>query len=328
MKLIASGVALAASLSLTVSACGSDSSSSSGKTTIRIGYFPDISTVSLMQSEKLLEKAGYDVKWVEFLKGVPQEAAAMVGGSIDMIWANASASIAMFSKDEGLAQLVGQVITNDNQVVVPEGSDVTSAGQLAGQTVSTTGLQTAPHLVLDLAMAKAGKDPKTVKAIQAGGPQQVPTLQQKAAAAAATYLPFGAQMALNGGKVLVTADQALGAPFPGGGWIVSTKYAKANPKAVVAVLKASEKAKAELQGDSGSAATTLAKFANTSADAIKYSFDNHLVSWAPITPNMDALTKVAQAEMKYDFVDKGTDLVAFLKTFVNTDFAQQAQASN
>lgn len=300
-------------------------SGAAGKPTIRIGYFPDISPVSLMMSQKLVEKMGYKVTYTEFLKGVPQEAAAMVGGSIDMVWANASASVAAFSQDPGLAYLVGQSITNDNQFVVPAGSSITSVDQLEGKTITTSGLKTAPQLVVDLGMSADGKDPSKVKTIQAPGPQQVTTMQQKAVDGAATYLPFGAQMALNGGKVLLTADQALGAPFPGGGFVASKKFADAHSQAVVDVLKAAIQATDQLKKKTSAQFTALADFSKTTPEAIKYSFDHKLVAFADsMTPNTEGLTKVAQAEMKYGFVDQGNDLVGFLKTFVNTKFAQQA----
>lgn len=325
MAIAASVVALAATAACGNSGSGSSAAGGADKPEIRIGYFPDISPVSLMMSQKLVEKMGYKVTYTEFLKGVPQEAAAMVGGSIDIVWANASASVAAFSKDPGLAYLVGQSITNDNQFVVPAGSDITSVDQLEGKTITTTGLKTAPQLVVDLAMNAAGKDPAAVKTIQAPGPQQVTTMQQKAVVGAATYLPFGAQMVLNGGKVIITADQALGAPFPGGGFVASKKFADAHPQAVVDVLKAANNATADLKKQSSSTYKGLADFAKTSPDAIKYSFDHKLVAFAnSMTPNDDALTKVAQAEMKYGFVDSGVDLVGFLKTFVNTKFAEQA----
>ncbi len=196
---------ISVALLATTAACGSSGNSSNAggsgsadKPTIRIGYFPDISPVSLMKSEKLLETQGYKVEWTAFLKGVSQEAAAMVGGSIDVIWANTSAAVATFSKDPDLAYLVGQSITNDNLVVVPKDSKINSVADLKGQNVTTTGATTAPQLVLDLAMTAAGVDPKDAHYLQSPGPQQVPAMQQNAVVAAATYLPFGAQMALNG----------------------------------------------------------------------------------------------------------------------------------
>ena len=318
-----------------LAACGSSGSntasgsqatppSAAPKPTINVGYFPDISPVALMMQQKTLEKEGYKVTWTEFLKGVPQEAAAMVSGAVDIIWANTSASIAVFQKDPGLAYLIGQSITNDNQVVVPAGSPIANVSQIEGKTISSPGALTAPQLVLDIAMSKAGANPANVNIIQAGGPQQIPVMQQKAVAAAVTYLPFGAQMALNGGKIIETADQALGAPFPGGGFVASKTFAVAHPAAVVAFLKAANTAENQLKGNTAAYYQNLATFADTTAAAISYSFANKLVAFAPLLPNMTALTKVAQAEEQFGFVPSGTDLVSFLHSFVNSSFAKQA----
>lgn len=272
----------------------------------------------------VLQNEGYHVVWTEFLKGVAAEAAAMVGGSIDIGWVNTSASITAFSKDPGLAYLIGQSITNDNMIVVPEGSPITSVSQLAGKTISCNGPVTSPVLVLDMAMTKAGANPTTVNCISSPGPQQVPVMQQKSVAAAATYLPFAAQMVLNGGRILVTANQALGTAFPGGGFVATTAFAKAHPGAVVAFLKAAISAESQLEKKTAADYKTLASFDNTSTQAISYSFHHHLVAFAPMVPNMAALTTVAKAEMKYGFVSKGTNLLSFIKTFVDPTFAQQA----
>ena len=207
----------------------------------------------------------------------------MVGGSVDIVWANASAAVAAFWKAPDLAYLVGQSITNDNQVVVPKGSSVSSVRELENQTITTSGLQTSPQLVLDLAMSTAGGDVSKVKSIQAPGAQAVTTMQQGAVAAAATYLPFGAQMVLDGGKVLVTADRALGSPFPGGGFVATKKFADAHPQAVVDVLKAADSASATLKQRTNDDFETLADFSKTSPEAISYSFENKLVEFAPLT---------------------------------------------
>lgn len=317
-------------------ACGSSSSSSkpsgngsgsAAKPTIRVGYFPDISPVSLMMSQKLLQGMGYNVQYTEFLKGVPQETAAMVGGSVDIIWANTAASLAAFSKAPGLGYLIGQSITNDNMVVVPKGSTVTSIDQLQGKKIATSGRQTSPNLVSDIAFTNAGKDPDNATYVTSSGAQAVTTMQQGAVDAADTYLPFGAQMVLNGGKILVTANQALGAPFPGGGFVARKAFADVHSQAVVDFLKAAIKAQKQLEQKTSADYAALAKFASTSTQSIQYGFEHDLVDFADsMVPNTDALTKVAQAEMKYGFVPSGTDLVTFLKTFMNPTFAQQAQS--
>lgn len=309
----------------TLAACGSGDSAGGDGKSIRIGYFPDISPVSLMQSRHMLEGMGYHVTYIDFLKGVPQEAAAMVSGSVDMVWANASASIAAFSKDPNLAYLVGQVVTNDNQVVARAGSGINSIADLAGKKIATSGEKTAPQLVANLALRKAGKDPSSLQTIQLGGTEQITTMQQKAVEAAATYLPFGAQMALDGGKVLVTADQALGQPFPGGSFVAAKKFADAHPKTVTDVLRAARKATDALRKHTNENFQTLADFAKTSSDSIKYGFDHNLVAFADSqVPNMTALEAVAKAEMQYGFVDKGVDLTSFVQKFVKTSFAEAA----
>lgn len=316
-----------------VAACGSSGSSShgsgagggAGTKTIRIGYFPDISPLSLMKSKHLLEKEGYKPIYIEFLKGIPQEAAAMVGGSVDVIWANASASVATFAKDPGEAYLVGQIVTNDNEIVTGPGSGITSVAQLAGKTLATSGVTTGPQLVVDAAMSKAGVNPSTLKNLTVPGPQQATTLQQKAADAATTYLPFAAEMVKDGGHILTTANQVFDEPFPGGGLVSSKKFADAHPAAVEAVLRAAKQAIGTLRDGTQSSLQELASFDETTPSMIQYGFDHRLVSFATsLVPNMAALTAVAKAEMKYGFVSKGTNLVKFLKTYVNPRFAKAA----
>lgn len=306
----------------------SNGPSSGGKLTINIGYFPVISPVPIMQQQKLIEKAGYNVNWVKITTGLPGEASALASGKLDMGYGNSDSGVTIFSKSPNAAQFVGESFTNENVTVVS--NKITSFHQLAGQKVVVSGLKTASTLFYQMGLKKHGVDPSSDKYFVSGtGPGMVGVMASGGATVAATYIPYSAEMVDKRlGHVLFTANDAVGGEAPGDGFIASTSFEKEHPKAVVAVLKAQFAATDYIKKHPSSAYKTLATFAGVDEKAVAYSFTNHEIGFpSTYVPDADGIVKVMRSAQALGFAPKGVDLPSFAKKFVNTSYAQKAIGS-
>jgi len=75
--------------------------------TINIGYFPVVSPVPIMRSQRQLEDKGYTVNWVPINQGLPGAASAVAAGQLDIAWGNSISAVAIFSQSPDAAQFVG-----------------------------------------------------------------------------------------------------------------------------------------------------------------------------------------------------------------------------
>lgn len=321
-----------------VAACGGGGGSGSGAassgggkgTTINIGYFPVVSPVPIMQEQQQLEKAGYKVNWVPVSTGLPGAASALAAGKLDMTWGNSDSGVIIFSQSPDAAVFVGQSFVNENITVVSNRSGITSTKQLANRKVVVSGLKTASTLFYQLGLRKAGIDPKSDKYFVSGtGPGMVGVLASGSADVAAGYVPYSAQMVIkHTGHVLFTANDALGMPAPGDGFIASRKFAQAHPDAVQAVLKAQFAATDYIKDHPDQAYKTLASFAKVDEAAVKYSFEHGMISVASTyVPDASGIEKVSKLAQQNGFAPQGVDLGAFARKFVDTSYAQKASGA-
>ena len=64
--------------------------------TINIGYFPVVSPVPIMRSQRQLEDKGYTVNWVPINQGLPGAASAVAAGQLDIAWGNSISAVVIF----------------------------------------------------------------------------------------------------------------------------------------------------------------------------------------------------------------------------------------
>lgn len=317
------------STAVLAAACGggsSSKSSSSSKGTITIGYWPGVNQLGIIKDKHWLEDMGYTVKWQQFLKFLPAASQAMIAGSIDVTLGNTTQAVSLFAKQPNLGYVVGQLTTNDPAIVARKGSGITSVKQLHGRKVATTGVSTANHLALLLALAKAGIKPGTEnnQYIQTGTTTVSALFQRNAVDAAETFVPFSTTLVQEGqGTLLTTGDQAAGRPFPSNGLIASRAYTKAHPQAIVDLLKTVQKANAYIKSNPSDSNKILAKFSNVKPGIIKAAFASGQPKIASVVPSVNDHLALVQAELKYGLHTDKT-VVDFTKTFVHPELAKKA----
>ena len=297
--------------------------------TINIGYFPVVSPVPIMRSQKELEKKGYTVNWVPITQGLPGAASAVAAGKLDIAWGNSISAVVIFSQSPDAAIFVGQSFINANVTVVAEKSSIKSAKDITGKKVVVSGPKTASTLFFQIGLKKAGVDPMSNEYFVSGtGPGMIGVLDSGGAEVVAGYVPYVADMVLKKiGRVLFTGSDAIGGPAPGDGFIASTRFAQEHPEALKDVLRAQFAATDFIKSHPDDAYKSMAAFAKVDEAAVRYSFEKKLIGVAPTyVPDVDGIVSTEAIAQELGFAPKGVDLPAFAKKFNNTSYAKAVLA--
>ncbi len=297
--------------------------------TINIGYFPVVSPVPIMQSQRELEKKGYTVNWVPVNQGLPGAASAVAAGKLDIAWGNSISAVVIFSQSPDAAQFVGQSFINANVTVVAEKSSIKSAKDITGKKVVVSGPKTASTLFFQIALKKAGVDPMSNEYFVSGtGPGMVGVLDSGGAEVVAGYVPYVADMVLKKiGRVLFTGSDAIGGPAPGDGFIASTKFAQEHPEALKDVLRAQFDATDFIKSNPDAAYKSMAEFAKVDEAAVRYSFEKNLIGVASsYIPDVAGIVSTVAIAQELGFAPKGVDLATYAKKFNNTSYAEAVLA--
>lgn len=318
-------------VAVSVAGCGGGSSGAGKNLTIRIGMFPVVSPIPVMQQQKQLEKEGYTVKWVPLNAGLPGAASALAAGKLDFVYGNSSSGITIFAKSPNVAEFVGRSFVNLNQTVASTKSGITSAKQLAGRKVVVSGAKTASTLFYEIGARKAGVTPDRGKYFVSGtGPGMVGVMASGGADVAAAYVPYSTQMIQKGiGRLLYTESDALGIKAPGGdGMIVRRAFAEQHPQAVVDVLRAQFAANDAIKNDPAKYYGTIGTFAKVDVSTVKYAFTHGNIIAPSYPPDVTSMEKVGKLAQQYGYGTSGVNLEQFAKKFANTSYAKKALASS
>jgi ABC-type nitrate/sulfonate/bicarbonate transport system substrate-binding protein len=297
--------------------------------TINIGYFPVVSPVPIMRSQKQLEAKGYTVNWVPITSGLPGAASAVAAGKLDIAWGNSISAVVIFSQSPDAAQFVGQSFINANVTVVAEKSAIKSAKDIVGKKVVVSGPKTASTLFFQIGLKKAGVDPMANEYFVSGtGPGMVGVLDSGGAEVVAGYVPYVADMVLKKiGRVLFTGSDAIGRAAPGDGFIASTKFINENREAVLDVLRAQFAATDYIKSNPADAYKQMAEFAKVDEAAVRYSFEKDLIGVSTsYVPDLEGIVATEAVAQELGFAPKDVDLPTYAKRFVNTSLAKEALA--
>ena len=297
--------------------------------TINIGFFPVVSPVPIMRSQKQLEAKGYTVNWVPITSGLPGAASAVAAGKLDIAWGNSISAVVIFSQSPDAAQFVGQSFINANVTVVAEKSPIKSPKDIVGKKVVVSGPKTASTLFFQIGLKKAGVDPMANEYFVSGtGPGMVGVLDSGGAEVVAGYVPYVADMVQKKiGRVLFTGSDAIGRAAPGDGFIASTKFINENREAVLDVLRAQFAATDYIKSNPADAYKQMAEFAKVDEAAVRYSFEKDLIGVASsYVPDVEGIIATEAVAQELGFAPKDVDLPTYAKRFVNTSLAKEALA--
>lgn len=211
---------LAAASVLGLSACGSGSPSSTGGgaatgggdsslTKVSVGVIPivDCAPIYLGDKQGFFKEEGLQLD-IQTATGGAAIVPGIVSGSFDFAFSNLIS--VMVAKDKGLdlkfvangASTTGEIGKDIGGVVVPAGSSIQSAKDLAGKTVSVNNLSNIGDTTIKSVIEKDGGDPNSVKFVEVAFPDAPAALANKQVEAAWILEPFLSKAVAEGGKVV------------------------------------------------------------------------------------------------------------------------------
>lgn len=154
-----------------MTACGAnekESSQSSGKTDVRIAYFPNITHTQalVMKNKKTLEEKWKDncnVSWTSFNAG-PAEMEAIFAGEIDLGYIGPVPALSANVKSDGDVRIISNTTNAGAVLLKRKDSGIASLADLSGKKVAVPQMGNTQHLCLLSLLTDQG-----LKTVDAGG---------------------------------------------------------------------------------------------------------------------------------------------------------------
>jgi NitT/TauT family transport system substrate-binding protein len=246
-------IALVAALAMLVAACGGDdgeeaSGGGSGPATVRVATIPTAAAAPLFVGieQGFFREEGLEVK-TQFAEGGAAIIPAIQSGDMDIGFGN---TVSLFiASEQGLDLSMiaaGQIAPESEEddetaLMVPKGSDVRSAKDLAGATIGVNTLKNIAELSISAALEKEGVDVKSLKYTEVPFPEALPTIESGDVAAAFFGEPFTTQGDDAGARRIL---RPFSAGVPGsqiGAYFVSERWLDENAETAEKFARAMEK---------------------------------------------------------------------------------------
>lgn len=148
---------------VSLTACGSSSSTENGKTNVRIAYFPNITHTQalVLKNQGTLEEAWADtcnVSWTSFNAG-PAEIEAIFAGEIDLGYIGPGPALNANVKSMGDVQIISNATNAGAVLLARKDSGIESAADLSGKKVAVPQLGNTQHLCLLNLLSENGLKP-------------------------------------------------------------------------------------------------------------------------------------------------------------------------
>ncbi|HLR96488.1 MAG TPA: ABC transporter substrate-binding protein [Jiangellaceae bacterium] len=216
---------------------GADSSGDGELTPVTIGAIPIVDTAAshLGLEQGFFEEEGIDLT-IENTDGGAGAMAGVVSGNFEFAFGNLTS--VMVAHEEGLPV---QYVTNGTSVtgsedgfgavVVPEDSDIQSAADLPGNTVSTNNFANITGDTVNYAVEQDGGDPSTIDYIELPFPDMPAAVMNGQVDAAMVVEPFLTQAIDQGARVVSWNFQAI-PEMDIAGYFTSTEVLEGDPDLV------------------------------------------------------------------------------------------------
>lgn len=243
---------LAAAVML-VAGCGGGGPADS----VRLGLFLNVThgpALIGLQQELAKGLAGLPVEEQVFASG-PEEVSALLGGSLDAGYLGPGPYVLAESRAPGRLRLLAGVVTGGQAMVARPDSGIRTAADLDGKRVAVPSHGNTQDLTLRLLLEEAGLRADD----QGGGVEVVPVknsalpeaMKQGVVDATLAPAPYGERLVAEGVAVPVPAiDRQIARwSIPATILVVTEEFARANPEATAALVKANAEAVARARRD-------------------------------------------------------------------------------
>ena len=214
---------------------------------VRVGLFLNIThgpALIALQREFADGLAGLPVEEQVFASG-PEEVSALLGGSLDAGYMGPGPYVLAESRAPGRLRLLGGVVTGGQAMVAQPASGIRTVADLGGKRVAVPAHGNTQDLTLRLLLDTAGLGADD----QGGSVEVVPiknsalpeAMRQGVVDAALAPAPFGERLVAEGDAVAVPAIDRLMDSWriPATVLVVTEEFARANPQAARALVRAS-----------------------------------------------------------------------------------------
>src|SRR6204780_101034 len=223
----------AASTSASTSASASPSSSVNlSSVTLNVGDQKGTGAEAVLKAAGLLNTLPFHVTWADFTSGPPM-LEAMASGSVDVGGVGAPPPVFAAAGGEGVVIVGARTVPTGDQdaVVVPKGSPITSIQQLKGKKIAY-GSGSSGNYELLTVLTAAGLTTKDVTMVNLQPADALAAFTSGSVDAWAIWPPYVQQaVAQDGAKVLARGPQ-YGSPYS---YEVASKAAVANPAKAAAI---------------------------------------------------------------------------------------------
>lgn len=251
-------VILAATAALALSACGGGSLSgddstgaaeaTSGLTALSVGVIPIVDTAPIWLGEEqgFFEDEGIDLD-IQTTTGGAAAVPGVVSGDFQFAFGNVVS--VMVANDKGLDlefvsngnSTTGDTSSDFGAVVVPAGSDIQTAADLAGKTVSVNNLANIGDTTIRKVVEDAGGDQESIKFVEIAFPDAPAAIEGGQVDAAWILDPFLTQAVDDGARVIAYNFAETDKNLDISGYFTTSEYAEANPELVAKFTAAMKK---------------------------------------------------------------------------------------
>lgn len=221
MKKKSLGILLSGALALSLTACGGGSvdgsgdnagghSDNGGLTEVRYGLFPSntVGALEVAKDEGIFEKHGIDLELVVGAGSSAAQLPALTTGDLDFMLASPVTPITAAERGmdikivSGVTQNDPDIVEESTVVVTGAGSNIKTARDLSGKTVSVNALGGVGEIGIRAAVEKDGGDPNSITFVQLSFPEVAAQLESGQIDAGMAGSPFIQQVTSQGGTVV------------------------------------------------------------------------------------------------------------------------------
>jgi NitT/TauT family transport system substrate-binding protein len=249
-----------------LSACSTSPSSAKSTTTLRLGYFANVTHASAVvgvERGTIAAKLGDAKLETQVFNAGPAAVEAIFAGAIDATFIGPNPAINAYVKSKGAAiRIVSGATSGGAQLVVQPG--ITSAEQLRGKTVATPQLGNTQDVALRAWLESKGlhTDPQKGGDVTIAPSENATTLQlfkDKKIAGGWLPEPWASRLVLDGGGSVLVNEKDL---WPGGQFVtthlvVATKFLTGHPDVVKRLLEAHVETTAWIKANTAAAKTVV-----------------------------------------------------------------------
>jgi sulfonate transport system substrate-binding protein len=227
-----SSSAAAASSAAASSSASPSSSASLSSVTLNVGDQKGTGAEAILEAAGLLSSLPFHVSWSDFTSGPPM-LEAMASGSVDVGGVGDAPPVFAASGGEGVEIVGAREVPGGDQdaLVVPKGSAITSLAQLKGKKIAYGSGSSANYNLLTV-LTKSGLTTKDVTMVNLQPAEALAAFTSGSVDAWDIWPPYVQQVVAQDGAKVLSVGPQYGSPYS---YEVASKAAVANPAKAAAI---------------------------------------------------------------------------------------------